>query len=155
MNNGAKQSGGWSWLWSFLILLFLGGILVAIAIPSFVGSRVSKLNAIINNLRVLDAAKNQWAFDHGITNFDQAAKSTNELSKQDLAKYLRPLHRNDDFVTSVADEIYSANKLMQPPEAKLVRKIEEWPPGSIIRYIDNSNIYLEVLLPDGKRTHFP
>jgi hypothetical protein len=57
MNDGSKQSDGRSWLWNFLVFLFLGGILVAIAIPNFVGSRTSKLNAIINNLRLLDAAK--------------------------------------------------------------------------------------------------
>jgi hypothetical protein len=64
------------------LLLPLGvGFIVAIAIPNHVGSPKSKLTGIINNLRQLDAAKNQWAFDHGITNFNQIAELTNQLSE--------------------------------------------------------------------------
>ena len=38
------------------------GMLAAIAIPSFVKARsTSQLNACINNMRMIDAAKEQWA----------------------------------------------------------------------------------------------
>ena len=38
------------------------GMLAAIAIPSFVKARsTSQLNACINNMRIIDAAKEQWA----------------------------------------------------------------------------------------------
>ena len=40
------------------------GLLAAIAIPNFVKARsTSQLNACINNLRQIDAAKNQWALE--------------------------------------------------------------------------------------------
>ncbi len=45
------------------------GMLSAIAIPSFVKARVtSQKNACINNLRQIEAAKDQYALEHGLTN---------------------------------------------------------------------------------------
>jgi hypothetical protein len=45
------------------------GLMAAIAIPSFVKARsTSQKNACINNLRQLDAAKEQWALVERMTN---------------------------------------------------------------------------------------
>jgi len=58
-------------------------MLSAIAIPNFVKARATaQQNACINNLRQLDAAKNQWALEN-------AKKSTDVPTKQDLLPYLR------------------------------------------------------------------
>ena len=47
------------------------GMMSAIAIPNFVKARAtSQRNACINNLRQIDAAKNQWALEKGKTNGD-------------------------------------------------------------------------------------
>jgi hypothetical protein len=50
-----------------LILIFLAFV-VAISIPNRVGSFQSKSNACINNLRQIDAAANQFALEHHLTN---------------------------------------------------------------------------------------
>ena len=65
------------------------GMLAAIAIPNFVKARAtSQQNACINNLRQIDAAKQQWALENG-------KKSTDTPAWDDLKPYLRgpvPLH---------------------------------------------------------------
>jgi len=45
--------------------VFLLPLMMAIAIPNFVKARqTSQMNACINNLRMIDAAKNQWALEN-------------------------------------------------------------------------------------------
>ena len=58
------------------------GLIAAIAIPNFVKARsTSQQNACINNLRQIDAAKQQWALEKGM--------SANAMpSKEDLKPYL-------------------------------------------------------------------
>jgi len=52
-----------------LLLVFIIGILVAIAISNRVGGpRTSPANACINNLRQIDAAANQFALENHLTN---------------------------------------------------------------------------------------
>jgi hypothetical protein len=156
MNGNSEKSSGSSWLWTLLILIAIGILLLAIAIPNFTGSRVSKFNMIINNLRQIDAAKNQWAFEHGVTNLDQIATLTNQLSEKDLAPYLHSSNNQGGLATSVAGEIYTIGALNKSPEAKLVHKIEmPWPRGSIIRFSQNPklNAYYEITLPDGTKTY--
>ena len=53
------------------ILLFITGLLVAIAIPNRVGSHTSPANACINNLRQIDAAANQFALVNHLTKGDR------------------------------------------------------------------------------------
>src|SRR5271154_2907575 len=54
-----------------MIVVAVPGMLAAIAIPNFVKARAtSQQNACINNLRQIDAAKNQWALEKGKTNGD-------------------------------------------------------------------------------------
>jgi hypothetical protein len=59
------------------------GMLAAIAIPNFVKARTtSQQNACINNLRQLDAAKQQWALENG-------KKSDDVPTMSDLKPYIR------------------------------------------------------------------
>ena len=47
-----------------MIVVAIIGLLAAIAVPNFVQSRTStQRNACINNLRQIDAAKQQWALE--------------------------------------------------------------------------------------------
>jgi type II secretory pathway pseudopilin PulG len=47
-----------------MIVVAIIGLLAAIAIPNFVRARqTSQTNACINNLRIIDAAKQQWALE--------------------------------------------------------------------------------------------
>lgn len=144
--------------WHFLFLLLGIGVLVLIAIPSSLQSPESKINWIINNLRQIDAAKNQWAFEHvpNITKIDQVSVLTNQPSEEDLTPYLHFQNKKVDVIPSIAGEIYIINPLNKSPEAKLVNKIDmPWPKGSIIRFSENPklNAYLEIIFPDGTTTN--
>jgi prepilin-type N-terminal cleavage/methylation domain-containing protein len=49
-----------------MIVVAIIGLLAAIAIPNFVRARqTSQTNACINNLRIVDAAKQQWGLEKG------------------------------------------------------------------------------------------
>ena len=49
-----------------MIVVAIIGLLAAIAIPNFVRARqTAQTNACINNLRIVDAAKQQWALEKG------------------------------------------------------------------------------------------
>jgi len=49
-----------------MIVVAIIGLLAAIAIPNFVRARqTSQTNACINNLRIIDAADQQWALEQG------------------------------------------------------------------------------------------
>jgi prepilin-type N-terminal cleavage/methylation domain-containing protein len=49
-----------------MIVVAIIGLLAAIAIPNFVKARqTAQTNACINNLRIIDAAKQQWALEKG------------------------------------------------------------------------------------------
>jgi hypothetical protein len=155
MNAGSKLFGRF---FPVFVILAAGAFLLAIAIPNFVRSGPNKMNNIINNLRQLDAAKQQWAYEHVTTNWEQVAKLTNQISEQDLYPYL---HRSGDgasYIVPVGGEKYLANALNESPEAKLAYPIAgySWPAGSIIRFsgIEKPNCYFEVVFPGGAKTNF-
>ncbi len=83
---GLLTVGNGSQSYANLVLLpamIVPGMLAAIAVPNFVQAKtVSQQNSCINNLRQLDAAKNQWALEN-------AKKPTDVPTKQDLLPYLR------------------------------------------------------------------
>lgn len=65
-----------------MIVVAIIGLLAAIAIPNFVRARTtSQTNVCIDNLRMLDAAKQQWALEHGEV-------STNTPLASDIQPYL-------------------------------------------------------------------
>jgi hypothetical protein len=79
------------------------GMLAAIAIPNFEKARAtSQQNACINNLRQLDAAKNQWALENSKKNEDVPTMT-------DLKPYLRHLG------TCPAGGTYKLNSMAEPP----------------------------------------
>lgn len=54
-----------------MIVVAIIGLLAAIAVPNFMKSRAtSQKNACINNLRLIDAAKEQWALENNKTDGD-------------------------------------------------------------------------------------
>jgi competence protein ComGC len=56
-------------IWEILFLVFIVGFVVVIAIPNFVGGgHGSPANSCINNLRQIDTAANQFAFERHKTN---------------------------------------------------------------------------------------
>jgi prepilin-type N-terminal cleavage/methylation domain-containing protein len=65
-----------------MIVVAIIGLLAAIAIPNFVKARTtSQQNACINNLRLVDAAKQQWALE-------QKKQTSDSPAGSDLQPYL-------------------------------------------------------------------
>jgi competence protein ComGC len=82
-------------------------MLAAIAIPNFVKARtVSQENACINNLRQIDAAKQQWALEKG-------KQSTDVPTMEDLKPYLAKIPH------CPAGGTYTLNAVGQPPQCSI------------------------------------
>src|SRR5580698_9146249 len=65
-----------------MIVVAIIGLLAAIAIPNFVRARTtSQTNACINNLRLIDSSKQQWALE-------QRKQNTDTPAGTDLQPYL-------------------------------------------------------------------
>jgi hypothetical protein len=142
------------WLLKAVLLVGIIGLLVAIAVPNFVHGGSTKLLGIINRLRQIDAAKQQWAIEHGLTN---AFQLNRVITERDLAPYLlASFTQNQDFGNPAFGELYLIRDLNQPSEAVLTRKLTErhvdssLPKGTIIRLDPGpgSECY-EIISPDG------
>ncbi len=82
-----------------MIVVAIIGLLAAIAIPNFVRAReTAQLNSIINNLRILEGGKDQWALE--------MKKGTGDLPPvSELKTYLK----GDAMPTPVVGETYNIN----------------------------------------------
>jgi hypothetical protein len=80
-------------------------MMMAIAIPNFVKAReTAQMNACINNLRMIDAAKNEWALESG-------KKPGDVPTEQDL----KPYFKNGTFPTCPAGGTYTIGAISNAP----------------------------------------
>ncbi len=112
------HKGGFT-LIEVMVVLCLIALLAAISIPNYARSRSrAQKNACINNLRLIDWAKQQWALEErgGI-----GAPPT----KQQIAPYLGRTANIDKVVcpaggdTADFDSCYSINRLNEPPTCNI------------------------------------
>ena len=69
-----------------MIVVAIIGLLAAIAIPNFIQARnKARTNSCINNLRQIDAAKEQWAMANNKTEADTAPTFADLIVTTDLA----------------------------------------------------------------------
>ena len=131
--SGPGQSSlrvGFTWL----VIAAVAYLVWLVCVPNIARSRTSKVNGIINNLRQLDGAKQQWALDHGQT-------GAVLVTEQDIAPCVRhPPGR----VRPVAGERYILNRLDQSPAAELTHPVLKRPKGTRIR-LNETNGY-EIIL---------
>jgi hypothetical protein len=113
------------------VILVLG-VLVALLLALAVGytgptSRHSRINMIVNNLRQLAGAAEQWAIDHHQT-------GAVLVTEADLTNYLRrPLE-------PVAGERYVLRPLPQSPEVVLTREVGGHAKGTVICFTTNGEV---------------
>ena len=112
MQTNQKKAG--FTLVELMIIVTIIGMLVAIAVPNFVKSRdQAQLNSILDNLRVIESAKDQWALENK-TGSGTATTLTN------ICEYLK-----GGTVKSVVTETYVSNDIglaayaSLPPTLKL------------------------------------
>ena len=92
-----------------MIVVAIIGLLAAIAIPNFVRAReVSQLNAIYNNLRVIEGAKDQWALETKQTTGATVAQTD-----------VTPYFQNARFPAVVVGETYVINAVGTAAQATL------------------------------------
>ena len=122
VGNGSSDPSKKALLMSAVQPAAVVGLLAAIAIPNFVKAReTAQYNAIMNNLRMIEGAKAQWALEN--------RKRTGDLvTEQNLSAYLR-----GGKINPVAGETYHLNPVGTPATATLSRKITSHPAGSVIK----------------------
>jgi len=98
------------------------GLLAAIAIPNCVKARqTAQYNAIVNNLRMIEGAKAQWALEN-------RKREGTPVTEQDLAQYVR-----GGRVHPITGETYNINPVGTPITATLSQRIMNHPAGSVIK----------------------
>jgi competence protein ComGC len=92
--------------------LVAAALLLAIAVPNFIRARNTKAsNACVNNLRIIQGAKEQWALEHH--------KTTNDTpTLEDLKPYMG---RGEEGEIPVCPDggIYSPGRVGEPPKCSI------------------------------------
>jgi len=95
-----------------MIVVAIIGLLAAIAIPNFVHARTqSQINACINNLRQIDAAKQQWALE---TKQGPTASPTSDLIQPYMGRGAAGSLPSCPLTNSF-DNSYTINDVSTPP----------------------------------------
>jgi prepilin-type N-terminal cleavage/methylation domain-containing protein len=101
-----------------MIVVAIIGLLAAIAIPNFIRSRTrSQTNLCIDNLRMIDNAKQQWALEQGQigTSLPQATDIQPYLGRGSGSLPACPADPSYSFTTS-----YLMENCQTPPQCQIV-----------------------------------
>ena len=140
------------------LLFVIVALFVAVAIPNFVKGGPSKLTNIINMLKLIDGAKEEWAERHGFTNTNNV-RLLHEMSLQDIAPLLAWDRGHVDrfgfgfdtngYICSPKDVLLEINPLGVSPRAIFLREYKEapgpLPEGAVIQL--DQNKMEEYILP--------
>jgi hypothetical protein len=136
----------WSWKSTLRICAVVGALICAAAviyIPSGVPRHpTGPVNAILNNLRKIEGAKELYAQKH-------AEPRTAELTPQDLEPFLP----HGFWERTVAGERYIIHSCGVPPEAVLTRGIQDLPAGTKLRFGNDGKV--ETIRPNETRQPTP
>ena len=95
-----------------MIVVAIIGLLAAIAIPNFIKARTTaQQNACINNLRQIDAAKQQWALEKN-------KKPEAVPTEQDIAPYIK-LEATGSLPKCPSGGTYSLNAVGELPSCSV------------------------------------
>ena len=119
---GTQRKSGFT-LVEIMIVVAIIGLLASIAVPNFMKSReTAQLNAIINNIRVIENAKDTWALENKKGTGDTPADT-------DIASYLKS---NKFPPTLVVGETYSINPVGTAATATTPVKLGTYTAGSVV-----------------------
>jgi prepilin-type N-terminal cleavage/methylation domain-containing protein len=117
-----QRRGGFT-LVEIMIVVAIIALLAVIAIPNFLKSRNSaRVKACMSNLRVMDTAKAQWAFD-------SRQPTTAVPSSTDIIPYLR----DGRLPQCPANGSYRIRRLVRQPNCSL------WPEGHTLANLDGDD----------------
>jgi hypothetical protein len=101
-----KKKSAWGPLELIVLAVIIGFSFCVSKYATFVRSGTSPANTCINNLRQIEAAKNEWALEKGITNVEVAPQ------ENDLTPYIQ-LGSNSRIPTCPSGGTYTIGKLKE------------------------------------------
>ena len=124
-----EKKSGWSpGFWLIVIFILAIGFVVVIVVPKFVRACCeTAANGCINNLRQIDAAKNEWALENHKTN-------GTDVTENDLKPYIK-LDSQGNLPSCGAGGRYIIGRIGEDPQCSIGASL--WPNIHALNYTNN------------------